>query len=152
MNDQNTAPKEPSHSHETLLAAGWELLDTGAFIELVGNVYVKQDGEDIRYGFISGQKHQNRRGVLHGGVLAAFADRALAMAGRRVNDDMPQATIELSLRFIDAVQIGEFVESTQEVVRKTRSVIFVRGTLMVGPRVIATADGIWKILTPRQSK
>ena len=57
-----------------------------------------------------------------------------------------------ALRFIDAVQIGEFVESTQQVVRKTRSVIFVRGTLMVGPRVIATADGIWKILVPRQSK
>ena len=150
MNDQKEAPAKSSH--DELLAAGWEILDTGSFIELVGDVYAKQDGEDVRYGFIAKPQHQNRRGVLHGGVLAAFADRALALAGRRVNDGLPQATIELSLRFIDAVQIGEFVESKQEVMRKTRSVIFVRGTLMVGTRIVATADGIWKILASRQSK
>jgi hypothetical protein len=56
----------------------------------------------------------------------------------------------LSIRFIDAVQIGEFVESIPEIVRKTRSVIFVRGTMMVGSRVVATADGIWRIFAPRQ--
>ena len=150
MDDQNEALKEPTR--DELLAAGWKPLDTGAFIELVGEVYAKQDGKDIYYGFIAKPKHQNRRGVLHGGVLAAFVDRALALAGRRINDDLPQATIELSLRFIDAVRIGEFVKSKQEVVRKTRSVIFVRGTLMAGERVVATADGIWKILSSKHSK
>jgi uncharacterized protein (TIGR00369 family) len=137
------------HTHESLLADGWEPLDAGAYIELVGQVYFKGEGENTSYGFIAQSRHKNRRGVIHGGVLASFADRALAMGGRRVNDGQPQATIELSIRFIDAVQIGEFVDLVPEVVRKTRSIIFVRGTLMAGKRIVATADGIWKLFAPR---
>ena len=149
MTVKDGVPLAPNH--EALLADGWKLLETGGFIELVGPVYFQQNGEDIRYGFTTEARHKNRRGVVHGGVLAAFADRTLAMAGRRVNDDLPQATIELSVRFIDAVQVGEFVASVSEVVRKTRSIIFVRGTLTVGSRIVATADGVWKVLASRPS-
>ena len=146
-----TDDASPEVSHDTLLSDGWSVLQTAGYIELVGNVYFKEEKEGVRYGFIAESRHKNRRNVLHGGVLAAFADRTLAMGGRRVNEDLPQATIELSVRFIDAVQVGEFVECMPEVMRKTRSVIFVRGTLMVGSRLVATADGIWKILAPRRS-
>jgi acyl-coenzyme A thioesterase PaaI-like protein len=51
---------------------------------------------------------------------------------------------------VDAVHVGDFVEMDCEVVRKTRSVVFMRGTLTVGGRIVATADGIWKLLGPRQ--
>ncbi len=36
-----------------------------------------------------------------------------------------------------------------EIVRKTRSLVFIRGQLTVGARVVLAADGIWKILSPR---
>jgi uncharacterized protein (TIGR00369 family) len=145
------AQRSPSTATpKSLLAEGWQRLDSGDFIEIVGQLYFKGDGETKRYGFIIEPRHRNRRGVLHGGVLAAFADRTLALAGRHVNNHLPQATIELSIRFVDAVQEGEFVESIPEIVRKTRSVIFVRGTLMVASRIVATADGIWRILKPRE--
>lgn len=147
MNDFDVAPAAPSH--DDLLAAGWVPLDPAGFSEIVGQIYFREDGDQIRYGFVADPRFKNRRDVLHGGYLTAFADRTLALAGRRVNDSGPQATIELSVRFIDAVKIGEFVESIPEIVRKTRSVIFVRGTMMVGSRVVATADGIWRIFAPR---
>jgi uncharacterized protein (TIGR00369 family) len=147
MTAQDTPP--PSITHDELLAQGWEPLQAVDYIELVGQVYFRPDGERMRYGFIAEPRHRNRRSVIHGGVIAAFADRVLALAGRRVNDNLPQATIELSIRFIDAAQIGEFIEATPEVIRKTRSVIFVRSTIEVGSRTVATADGIWKILGPR---
>ena len=147
MNDIDSAP--PPVTHGSLIADGWRPLDPGGFIEIVGQIFFKEDGDNIRYGFIADPPFKNRRSVLHGGYLAAFADRTLALAGRRVNNSGPQATIELSVRFIDAVQIGEFVESVPEVVRKTRSVIFVRGTMMVGTRIVATADGIWRIFASR---
>lgn len=136
-------------THDDLLAAGWTPLDPAGFIEIVGQIYFREDGDEIRYGFVADPRFKNRRDVLHGGYLTAFADRTLALAGRRVNDSGPQATIELSVRFIDAVKIGEFVESIPEIVRKTRSVIFVRGTMMVGSRIVATADGIWRLFAPR---
>ena len=139
-------PPPETATHESLLAAGWQPFSTPGFHEVVGQLYTKQCADDVHFGFIAEPVHKNRRDVLHGGILAAFADRTLALAGRRANDGRPQATIELSLRFIDAVRIGEFVVCAPEVVRKTRSLIFVRGRLLVGSRVVATADGIWKIL------
>jgi len=147
MNDIDSAAA--AVTHDALVADGWAPLDSGGFIEIVGQIYVKEDGDTVRYGFMAEPRFKNRRSVLHGGYLSAFADRTLALAGRRVNNSGPQATIELSVRFIDAVQIGEFVESVPEVVRKTRSVIFVRGTMVVGSRTVATADGIWRIFAPR---
>jgi acyl-coenzyme A thioesterase PaaI-like protein len=143
-------PEAETATPESLVAAGWQPFSTPGFHEVVGQLYTKECGDSIHFGFIADLVHKNRRDVLHGGYLAAFADRTLALTGRRVNDGMPQATIELSLRFIDAVRIGEFVVCVPEVVRKTRSLIFVRGTLLVGSRVVATADGIWKILGSRQ--
>jgi uncharacterized protein (TIGR00369 family) len=138
-------------SLESLLAAGWKPVDATGFIELVGPMLSKQEGDAVRYGFFSAPKHENRRGVVHGGMIATFADRALAMTSRRANDDLPQATIDLSVRYVDAVQVGEFVEAVCEVVRKTRSVIFVRATFTAGSRVVATADGIWKVLVPKRA-
>ena len=147
MNDLDSAV--PAVTHDSLVADGWSPLDSGSFVEIVGQIYFKEAGDGIRYGFIADPRFKNRRSVLHGGFISAFADRTLALAGRRINNSGPQATIELSIRFIDAVQIGEFVESVPEVVRKTRSVIFVRGTMVVGSRIVATADGIWRIFAPR---
>jgi len=147
MKDIDSAPA--AVTQDSIIADGWHPLDPTGFIEIVGQIYFKEDGDTVRYGFIADPRFKNRRSVLHGGYLSAFADRTLALAGRRVNNSGPQATIELSVRFIDAVQIGEFVESVPEVVRKTRSVIFVRGTMMVGSRLVATADGIWRIFAPR---
>ena len=43
-------------------------------------------------------------------------------------------------------RIGEFVEAHCEVMRVTRSLIFMRSTLMVGDRLVAMASGVWKIL------
>ena len=139
----------PTPTLESLLADGWQPIETSGFIGLIGPILYKIDGDTIRFGFIAEPKHENRRGVVQGGMIAAFADRTLAMACHRANNDLPQATIELSVRYIDAVYVGEFVQSVCEVVRKTRSIIFVRGTLTVGSRVVATADGIWKLLAPK---
>ena len=138
-----------SHSLESLLADGWKSADTPGFIELVGPILSKEDGGRLRLGFLAGPKHENRRGVVQGGMIATFCDRSLGMASRRANNDGPQATIELSIRYIDAVQLGEFVEIVPEIVRKTRSIVFVRGTATVGNRVVATADGIWKLLAEK---
>ena len=47
----------------------------------------------------------------------------------------------LDMHFIDAVQIGDFVEAKCKVVRRTHSLIFMSAELVVGARVVATANG-----------
>ena len=72
-------------------------------------------------------KHHNRRGVVQGGMLMTFADRSMGMTCWYANERQPQATVQLDMHFVDAVQVGEFVEAKCKVVRRTRSLIFMSG-------------------------
>jgi acyl-coenzyme A thioesterase PaaI-like protein len=150
MSLREETPAAPSV--DVLLADGWTPIETEGFIGLIGPMLYREEGASIRFGFLAEMKHENNgRGVVQGGMIAAFADRSLAMACQKANNYVPQATIVLNVRMLDAVHVGEFVQMGSEVVRKTRSVVFMRGTLTVGARIVATADGIWKLLGPRQA-
>ena len=127
-------------------AHGWETYPSEGFVSLVGPFWMKKQGESYRYGFIAEPKHHNRRGVVQGGMIMTFADRSLGMTAWYANEKKPQATVHLDVHFIDAVQIGEFVEMKARVVRRTRSLIFMSGEITVGERVVATANGVWKAL------
>ena len=127
-------------------AQGWETYPGEGFIGLVGPFWMKQHGESYRYGFLAEKKHHNRRGVVQGGMIMTFADRSLGMTAWYANNKQPQATVHLDVHFVDAVQIGEFVEAKCRVVRRTRSLLFMSGEISAGERVVATANGVWKTL------
>jgi uncharacterized protein (TIGR00369 family) len=130
-------------------AAGWEPYRDEGFIGLVGPFWMRPSGDGYRYAFMAEPKHHNRRGVVQGGMLMTFADRSMGMTCWYANERKAQATVQLDVQFVDAVQIGEFVEAQCKVVRRTRALIFMRGELVVGNRVVATANGIWKSLGVR---
>jgi acyl-coenzyme A thioesterase PaaI-like protein len=138
MQDQSK-PLDPA-------AHGWETYKDDGFIGYVGPFWMRREGDGYRYAFLAEPKHHNRRGVVQGGMLMTFADRSMGMTAWYANDKKPQATVHLDVHFIDAVQIGEFVEAKCRVVRRTRSLIFMSGELFVGDRVVATANGVWKAL------
>ena len=124
---------------------GWSANREPGFTAVVGPVWERPEGDRIRYGLLTHVMHANLNGIVHGGLIAVFADFALAMESRRVNQGAQQATIQLDIHFADAVQIGEFIEADCVVTRATRSVTFVTGRILVSERVVATANGIWKI-------
>jgi acyl-coenzyme A thioesterase PaaI-like protein len=134
-----TVPFDPA-------AAGWQPYGLEGFVGLVGPFWMRQSGNSYRYAFMAEPKHHNRRGVVQGGMLMTFADRSMGMTCWYANECRPQATVQLDVHFVDAVQIGEFVEVECKVVRRTRSLIFMSAELVVGTRVVATANGIWKTL------
>jgi uncharacterized protein (TIGR00369 family) len=124
----------------------WQPRLTNDFPHFVGPVLERfADGKRV-FAFQADQRHANDRGVVHGGMLVTFADQAF---GELVLDAVGRklcATIQLNTHFIAAVQIGDFVEGHGELVRVTRSLVFVRGMLTVGDRTVAAIDGIWKVL------
>lgn len=128
-----------------LEAAGWRQIAADGFIELIGPFWTKENGKELLMGFIATEKHKNRSGVVQGGMLATLADRAMGMACRSSNNGKSQATIQLDVHYLDAAQIGEFVEARCRVVRRTRFVIFAEAEISSAERVIATAKGIWKV-------
>lgn len=126
--------------------AGWQPVIHDDFPSFAGPLLERQEDGRRQFGFIAEKRHANDRGVVHGGMLMTFADQAF---GELVLDAIERrlcATIQMNTHFISAVQIGEFVESHAELVRMTRSLIFMRGFLSVGDRHVAAIDGIWKIL------
>jgi uncharacterized protein (TIGR00369 family) len=128
-------------------AQGWEaIVNHTAFGDLVGPIWKRPEGEPLRFGFVVAPKHLNRAGILHGGMLMTAADQVMAMTARATSNAKRHATIELNIQFVDGVKLGEFVEAEAEVVRATRSLVFMRGTMHVGNRTVASTNGIWKII------
>jgi uncharacterized protein (TIGR00369 family) len=128
-------------------AAGWKQMRPDGYPALIGPFWYKREAEGgFRYGFTAEPRHLNLGGVVHGGMLMSFADDVLGMTVWQAAGQKPCTTVQLSTQFIAPMKLGEFVEGRAEVMRTTRSVVFVRGLVMVGDRTIVHADGIWKIL------
>src|SRR4051812_4351878 len=107
---------------------------------------MRLSGDGYLYAFMAEPKHHNRRNVVQGGMLMPFPDRSMGLTCWHANERKPQATVQLDVHFVDAVQIGEFVEAKCKVIRRTRSLIFMAAELVVGTRIVATANGVWKAL------
>lgn len=131
---------------------GWARREDSGFVALVGPLWTRRDGEGDSYGFLAEERHLNRGGVVHGGMLMTFADQSLGMAAWAANGDRPQVTVQLETQFISSVRDGEFVEARCRVLRQTNSLLFMRGDLTVGDRLVAACSGVWKMMVRRDRK
>ena len=133
-------------SAEKLKASGWTIVETTGFLNLVGPLWQRVVDGKHEYALITQDKHHNRRGLVQGGVLMTFADRACGMTARFVSGRPKLATVQLDTHFVEAGKIGEILISKPHVVRSTRSLIFVSTEVTVDRRCIAMASGVFKIL------
>ena len=128
---------------------GWERVPTQAFGTLVGPFYRPPGSGRLVSGFIADERHGNKRGVVHGGMLATAFDVALGNACWDAAGEQPSATVQLNLQYVGALQLGEFALIRCEIIRATRSLVFARGVMTTGDQVVATGEGVWKILVWR---
>ncbi|WP_376089939.1 PaaI family thioesterase [Roseomonas sp. CCTCC AB2023176] len=126
--------------------AGWERRGTGAFSLLTGPFWARRDDRGWVYGLLAEDRHLNGAGIVHGGLLVTMADNALGLTVWEAAGRVPCVTVTLNTQFISAVHPGEFIQARAEILRQARSTVFVRGVLTVGDRIVAAADGVWKIL------
>ena len=130
----------------TLKQDGWSIVDTTGFIHLIGPLWERKVDGDYEFALITQDKHHNRRGMVQGGVMMTFADRTCGMTARFETGKPTMATAQLDVHFVEAGRIGEMLVSRPRVVRATRSLIFVSTEVTVDNRVIAMANGVFKIL------
>lgn len=127
-------------------AHGWKTMKGPGFSSLVGPIWAKRDGEGWRYGFLAEDKHENRQGAVHGGMLMTFADHAIGFVAWEAAGRRKCVTMQLENQFLAAVKNGDFVECDTEIVRAAKTVIFLRGVLKVKGRPVMAATGIWKVI------
>lgn len=131
----------------TLEGMGWSRMKVSDFSDLIGPVW--QHGDEPHFAFIVDRKHDNSLGRCHGGMIMTFCDDGLGVTARIPHGGIPVFTIEFGCKFISGPKYGELVELRCEIVKATRSLIFMRGTCFVGERVIATCEGTWKAPSQR---
>ena len=91
--------------------------------------------------------HLNPGGITHGGFIMSLMDSGMGTAVHQALDKKTRAaTISFDIKFISASKTGDLLLGAAKVLRKTRSLVFMQGELRCGEQLIATAEGIWKVL------
>ncbi|MGV6874186.1 PaaI family thioesterase [Pseudochelatococcus sp. B33] len=125
----------------------WTRMEDDGFVGLVGPIYEWNGASETgRFGFLSEDKHRNRGGYVQGGMLMTFADRAMGATARKDDPGRVQATVQLDVHFIRPARIGVPIEIETRVIRETRKLAFIEGTLTSEGDIIARANGVWSIL------
>lgn len=108
------------------------------------------DDGSFSHGFRAAEQHCNGMGIVHGGLVTAFADGLMGTAVWR-ETRIVGLTIRLNADFLSIAKVGDWVEGTANVTRATRSVAFVDANVTVGSRPILHATGVFKLM-PRHKK
>ena len=131
--------------------AGWRRFDTrDTFDSLIGPFYFRRgDDGHFRCAFRAEQKHMNAGGRMHGGVLMTFADIALFMLAYEEMEGQRGVTVQLDSTFLDGARVGDLLEASGEVTRAGGSLVFVRGQITSGERLMFTFSGVIKKMRPK---
>ena len=135
---------------ESLLADGWVRLPVVRYSAAIGPSFGKRIDGKVTAGLLA-QEHlgNDNLGIVHGGAIMTFADMALGMGVGSVTGEQAMfVTAQMAVQFVAAANVGEFITCQPEVVRKTSSLVFMRGLIVAGERVVASCDGIFKLLDP----
>ena len=125
---------------------GWTRGDDAGLPETARPLWIRDEPAGRAFGFMARDAHANARGAIHGGMLAVFMDHTLGLTVRTATGGVPVATVQLDLQYLAAGRTGTLIEGRGEVVRRTRSLVFVRGTLTAEGTPVLSATGIWKII------
>ena len=91
-------------------------------------------------------RHVNTRGVVHGGMMASFADAVMGSIAWNTIDREPCVTLSMQMNFLKGPKMGDLVECRATLTRQTRSVLFVAGEFFVDDNLVMTGSSLWKIL------
>jgi uncharacterized protein (TIGR00369 family) len=126
---------------------GWAPYENqGPFVENIGPVHVRQDGDELVFGLRAEERHTNHRGTIQGGLLSTFADFALGRAIEADADDgKDRATVSLTVDFLKPATPGDWIESRTRVERVGGTLAFADCSLTVDEREIVRARAVWVV-------
>jgi acyl-coenzyme A thioesterase PaaI-like protein len=125
----------------------WDLKQAGMYNDSLGPLYVRRlDSGLAQMRMVPQPQHGNLDGAVHGGTLLGFIDIALFAGAYQYGVDIAarSSTIELQTQFIGAGIITEMLDCDIELLRETRRLVFLRGTVHqnAGSHLVASFSGI----------
>lgn len=135
---------EPAPEHPGWFT--WTLDDDSRFNAVaLGPMVIRREGERaarVRLLELE-RRHSNMHGNVHGGVTLALVDVAMfatmfSVLGAEVAGSV---TLDLHNQFIGAGRIGEPLDVCCEIMRETRRLVFLRGTVEQGETLVSSFLG-----------
>lgn len=128
--------------------AGWTTWSNGAdpYETAIGPFCFRSDGDRARCAFLPRREHLNGGGAIHGGALMSFADFSLFAIAHNALAGAKAVTATFNSEFLSAGAPGAIVEAEGDVLRATRSLVFVRGLVTQGSRPLLAFSGTLKKL------
>ena len=123
----------------------------GEFMRVNGPLYMHHDGERVRCGFRVEERHTNPMRICHGGMMASFCDMLLPMTAFRTCEAVKGRflpTVNLQIDYLAPAPLGAWVEGEAQVLRVTRSLLFMQGLVSADGEAVARVSGIFKIGAP----
>ncbi|GIS98061.1 MAG: thioesterase [Acidobacteriota bacterium] len=114
------------------------------FEDHVGPLGYKVVDGTITFAFLADARHRNTAGTVHGGMLMTFADFALCLTATWDQPGEKCVTVSCNSEFVAPGRPGDLIEASGEVVRRTKSLTFVRGQVYAGDRILLNYSAIVK--------
>lgn len=127
----------------------WEMADPTRFnAQTMGRMLVRTENERVcRVRMFPERRHSNLLDMVHGAVTLALVDISLFAAMRTLLNGNAggSVTLELSSQFVGAGKLGQPLDAVVEVMRETKRLVFLRGTVVQGEddrHMVASFSGI----------
>lgn len=123
----------------------------GGFIGVNGPLYARRSEAGFQLGFRVEARHCNPMGICHGGMMATFCDMLLPISAHVMSKELADRflpTINLQIDYLAASPLGAWVQGEAQLLRATRSLVFMQGLVQADGVSVARVSGIFKIGPP----
>jgi uncharacterized protein (TIGR00369 family) len=100
------------------------------------------------FAMTAAERHCNSQGIVHGGLLMTMIDLALVITAKSAPGEQ-LVTVSLNSEFLSSARAGDLIEARGELLRRTRSLAFVRGQISCGDQTLLVASAVLKLINAR---
>jgi uncharacterized protein (TIGR00369 family) len=106
-------------------------------IGLAVEFQIDKEALSIRAKFVPKEAHQGYEGIVHGGILSALLDEAMAKLAYSLG--IPAVTAEITVKFKSPASPGEELSISGTLLRETHGLIQAEAKIERGPVLVAEA-------------
>jgi acyl-coenzyme A thioesterase PaaI-like protein len=127
--------------------------DSDDFNAIYGPVRIRIEGAKVRCRVETGQRRSNTLGGVHGGFMLAFLDQVLFLAPATLGliEIGRAVTLSQSSQFLAQGRLDEPLDAVVEVVAETGRLLFQRGLMMQGDRMLLSFEATLRKLGPKKA-
>ena len=117
------------------------------FMQNIGDLSFKKiDETNYEFSIKVKEKFLNTGKIAHGGFIATVADTGMGNAAHIAAGNTRSVTVNLDIKFISAGKQGDILVGKVEILKKTKTLVFINCKILNSKGIVATASGTWKIL------